>query len=49
MHYFYFQPIYTYFVNLWSETAVSKQCGAAILLRRLAEKKEIVFPDSFRG
>ena len=29
----------------WSETAVSKQCGAAVLLRRLAERREITFPD----
>lgn len=29
----------------WSDTAVSNQCGAAVLLRRLAEKNEITFPD----
>lgn len=29
----------------WSETAVSRQCGAAILLRRLAEKNEIVLSE----
>ncbi len=28
----------------WSDTAVSNQCGAAILLRRLAERQEITFP-----
>ncbi len=27
----------------WSETAVSKQCGVAVLLRRLAEKGEAEF------
>ncbi len=27
----------------WSDTAVSSQCGAAVLLRRLAEKGEITF------
>lgn len=27
----------------WSETAVSRQCGAAVILRRLAEKNEIAF------
>ena len=29
----------------WSDTAVSRQCGAAVLLRRLAEKGQIEFPD----
>jgi len=29
----------------WSETAISRQCGAAVLLRRLAELGEIRFPD----
>ncbi len=29
----------------WSETAVSKQCGAAVLLRRLAEHGEGNFLD----
>ncbi|GGX91938.1 hypothetical protein GCM10007160_19340 [Litchfieldella qijiaojingensis] len=29
----------------WSDTAVSKQCGGAVLLRRLAEKGEIDFQD----
>lgn len=29
----------------WSDTAASNQCGAAVLLRRLAEKNEIAFPD----
>lgn len=29
----------------WSETAVSKQCGAAVLLRRMAEKQIIEFVD----
>ena len=29
----------------WSDTAVSKQCGAAVLLRRLAERGEIQFSD----
>jgi lysozyme family protein len=29
----------------WSDTAVSKQCGAAVLLRRLAERGEIEFSD----
>jgi lysozyme family protein len=29
----------------WSDTATSKQCGAAVLLRRLAEKSLIEFPD----
>lgn len=28
----------------WSETAVSRQCGAAVLLRRLAENGQIAFP-----
>ncbi len=27
----------------WSDSAVSQQCGAAVLLRRLAEKNEITF------
>ncbi len=29
----------------WSDIAVSKQCGAAVLLRRLAERGRITFPD----
>lgn len=29
----------------WSDTAVSKQCGAAVLLRRMAVVREIEFPD----
>jgi lysozyme family protein len=29
----------------WSDSAVSKQCGAAVLLRRLAERGEIEFMD----
>lgn len=29
----------------WSDTAVSKQCGAAVLLRRLAEMEQIEFAD----
>ncbi len=29
----------------WSPTARSKQCGAAVLLRRLAERREIEFAD----
>jgi hypothetical protein len=29
----------------WSDTAVSLQCGAAVLLRRMAEKEIIEFPD----
>lgn len=29
----------------WSETAVSKQCGTAVLLRRMAETETIEFPD----
>jgi lysozyme family protein len=29
----------------WSDTAVSQQCGAAVLLRRLAERELIVFED----
>lgn len=29
----------------WSDNAVSKQCGVAVLLRRLAEKGLIEFPD----
>lgn len=29
----------------WSHTAVSKQCGAAVLLRRMVEHGRIVFPD----
>jgi hypothetical protein len=32
----------------WSDTAVSKQCGAAVLLRRLAELHQIEFPDQPR-
>lgn len=34
----------------WSETAVSKQCGAAVLLRRMAERGEVSFnSDSFHS
>lgn len=29
----------------WSDTAVSRQCGGAVLLRRLAEKGEVAFND----
>jgi len=29
----------------WSDTALSKQCGAAVLLRRMAEHGHIEFPD----
>ncbi len=29
----------------WSDTAISKQCGAAVLLRRMAEIGVIEFPD----
>ena len=29
----------------WSDIAVSKQCGAAVLLRRMAENRQIEFPD----
>lgn len=29
----------------WSDTAVSKQCGAAVLLRRMAEKNLVSFTD----
>jgi len=29
----------------WSNTAVSRQCGAAVILRRMAEKLMIEFPD----
>ncbi|MFS8979445.1 hypothetical protein PO002_34045 [Cupriavidus necator] len=29
----------------WSDSAVSKQCGAAVLLRRLAETGDVDFPD----
>jgi lysozyme family protein len=29
----------------WSETAVSRQCGAAAVLRRMAESRQIEFPD----
>jgi hypothetical protein len=29
----------------WSDTAISRQCGAAVLLRRMAEKNQIEFPD----
>ncbi len=29
----------------WSDTAVSNQCGAAVILRRLAERQEIIFPN----
>jgi hypothetical protein len=29
----------------WSDTAVSKQCGAAVLLRQMAENGQVEFPD----
>jgi lysozyme family protein len=29
----------------WSDTAKSRQCGAAVLLRRMAENRDIAFPD----
>jgi lysozyme family protein len=29
----------------WSDTAISRQCGAAVLLRRMAENGQIEFPD----
>jgi hypothetical protein len=29
----------------WSDTAKSGQCGAAVLLRRMAESRQIEFPD----
>lgn len=29
----------------WSDTAISKQCGSAVLLRRMAENGQIGFPD----
>ncbi len=29
----------------WSDTAVSRQCGSAVLLRRMAESSLITFPD----
>lgn len=29
----------------WSDVAVSKQCGAAVILRRMAEGSKIEFPD----
>ncbi len=32
----------------WSDTALSKQCGAAVLLRRMAELHQIEFPDQPR-
>jgi hypothetical protein len=32
----------------WSDTAVSKQCGAAVILRRLAEKGLVSFRDQPR-
>lgn len=32
--------------GVWSDTAVSQQCGAAVMLRRLAEKNLIVFADT---
>lgn len=32
----------------WSDTAVSQQCGAAVILRRLAERGEIEFADQPR-
>ncbi len=31
--------------GLWSETAVSEQCGAAVLLRRMGESGDIEFKD----
>ncbi|MEK6726810.1 MAG: hypothetical protein AABY54_09750 [Deltaproteobacteria bacterium] len=31
--------------GIWSDTAVSKQCGAAVLLRRMAENIQIDFAD----
>jgi len=31
--------------GVWSDTAVSNQCGAAVLLRRMAETNFIRFPD----
>jgi lysozyme family protein len=31
--------------GVWSSTAASKQCGAAVLLRRLAERGVVSFPD----
>lgn len=31
--------------GVWSDTLVSKQCGAAVLLRRMAEKNHIEFVD----
>lgn len=33
------------FDGTWSNTAVSKQVGAAVLLRRMAERRDIEFPD----
>jgi lysozyme family protein len=32
----------------WSDVAVSKQCGAAVLLRRMAERGLVEFPDQPR-
>lgn len=32
--------------GVWSEVAVSKQCGAAVLLRRLAERGDVTFADA---
>jgi len=32
----------------WSDSAVSRQCGAAVLLRRLAERGTVEFPDQPR-
>ncbi|HKY91997.1 MAG TPA: hypothetical protein VJM11_13195 [Nevskiaceae bacterium] len=32
----------------WSDTAPSKQCGAAVLLRRMAENGQVEFPDQPR-
>jgi lysozyme family protein len=29
----------------WSETAVSQQCGAAVILRRIVERRLFAFPD----
>ncbi len=33
----------------WSETAVSQQCGAAVLLRRMAEKEDILLKETSIG
>ncbi len=32
--------------STWSDTAVSKQCGVAVILRRMAEKNLIAFADT---